>query len=279
MDPIGPFPFARLPTEVRLMVYERLPVQITRHDFTRANSTRAGATSSYSFAIVSKRIDLSILQTCSWVNDEASAIMRRKTEDIMRSPPRVIVDLASASKLHKPGGPLWHISRYFARRANKAGKSLGSVPYLGTGMGVTGKRYDQDSDPDYAKLAHLVARWFDNFDRQHIELSIKTNQPLNIEIALVAPENWPHQNVVYALRQLAFVLFAEHGGFHYTLRSVEEYYPAYTDDMFQREGATLDKVMAGRRGDVVRAVQGSLIEDEEYADEWSDGSYYCGSSC
>jgi hypothetical protein len=269
--PPNPFPFAKLPTELRLMIYERLPIRTTRHNFSRPSSTRANPPTPYSFAIVSQSTDLSILRTCSWIHTEASAIMHRKLECISHNPPRLIVDLLTAPKLHKPGGPLWHISHFLAQRAVKNGKSLMHVPYLGTGMGSSGVRYDAAHDPDYARLARLVGRWCRSLAFQRAG---STDVVPCVEIAITAPTNCSHQTVLYGLRQLAYVLFAEHGGFGYLLRSVEHAYPMCTEEMRKREENRIDKVMLGRRGGVVRAVQGCAIDLEEFQGEWSDGSYY-----
>ena len=273
MEPQTPFPFMKLPIELRLMVYERLPIQIKRHDFNRLNNPRNPSAGSYSFAVVSNSIDLSILTTCRQVRTEASAIMHTKMDDILQTPPRLIIDLASTAKIHKCGGPLWHISNYLARRAVAARKSLGTVPYVGTGMGASGARYIPDSDPDYPLLVHLMARWFRSLDHQRISASKDEEVRPSIEMALTSPENWPRESVLYALRQLAYVLFAEHGGFQFKLRNVEHLSLPRTKVMSRLEREVIDKVMAGRTGDAVRAVAGRAIGLDEYEADWSDNCY------
>jgi hypothetical protein len=269
MDPQTAFPFMQLPTEIRLMVYECLPVQIKTHDFSTNGSS---CTASRSFTVVSRYLDLSILLTCRRIHVEATAIMQRKLNDILQTPPRWIMDLTYNANIHKCGGPLWHMSRFLARRAVKAGKHLGSVPYLGTGMGASGARYSPETDPHYAKLAQLTQLWFRSLDYQRNSAAININVLPEIEIAFTASADCSPNITLRALTQLSRTLFAEHGGFRFTLRKASHLYPACTEDICAQEGK------ATRIGfdseDSVRAVQGSAIEPEEFYQQWCDGSYH-----
>ncbi|KAH4855833.1 hypothetical protein HBI55_057340 [Parastagonospora nodorum] len=267
MDSQRPFPFQKLPIEIRLMVYECLPVQIKRHDFNTSTNTPASS-KGRSFTTVSKYLDLSILQTCRQVHAEASAIMRKKVLDILETPPRWIIDLSQGVSIHKSGGPLWHISRYLARRAVKARKALGGVPYLGTGMGAGGARYNPESDPDYAKLARMTELWFRSLDHQRAT----TDSVPSIEVAIRAPKECIPGATVGTLRQLAKALFEEHGGFRFVLRRVAEDYPICPESMSARETKAIE--FGHSRGDAVRAVFGSGIEAAEFEEQWSNGSYY-----
>lgn len=255
------------------MVYERLPIQIHRHDFERLNNPRNASSGSYSYAIVSNSINLSILATSKQINAEAMAIMRAKMNHILNAPPRMMVDLSSTSKIHKCGGPLWHISHYLAKRAVAARKHLGSVPYVGTGMRAGGLRYTPGNDPQYLVMARLVETWFRGLDHQRKSASHVGSASPAIELALIAPQDWSQEAVNHALRQLAYVLFAEHGAFHFQLRCVGHLYPERTQDMRRQERALVDKVMWGRGGDAVRAVPGAAVEHEEYEAEWSENSF------
>jgi hypothetical protein len=269
MDPRQTFPFMKLPTEIRLMVYECIPVQITRDDFATIGGT---VPKSCSFAVISKSIDLSILLTCRSIYHEASTVMQKKLNDILATPPRWIIDLSHNSNIHKCGGPLWHMSRYLAKRAVKAGKSLGSVPYIGTGMGASGARYNPESDPNHAKLVLLTESWFRNLDHQRTLAKFNEDACPTIEIALTTAENCSHSVALRAICALARVLFAENGGFQFALRKASHLYPLCTEDMLAQE-KTVIMTGADRPG-IIRAVQGSVIETEEYDRQWSQGGYY-----
>jgi hypothetical protein len=270
MDPQQTFPFMKLPTEIRLMVYECIPVQIKRDDF----ATIGGITAtSRSFAVVSKYIDLSILLTCRDIYYESNAVMQKKLNDIMATPPRWIIDLSHNNNIHKCGGPLWHMSRYLAKRAVKSGKSLGLVPYIGTGMGASGARYNPENDSHHARLTTLTESWFRSLDHQRLaSASSKNDTCPTIEIALTAPENCSHSVALRAICALARVLFAENGGFQFALRKASHLYPLCTEDMLAQEKTVM---MTGRdRAGLVRAVQGPVIEADEYDRQWSEGGYY-----
>lgn len=272
MDSSQPFPFMKLPMELRLMVYECIPVQIKSHDFDRTRNTSAA---SHSFAIVSKYIDLSIWATCRKIHSEATVIMQRKLKDVLETPPRLIIDLSHNISIHKCGGPLWHISHYLATRAVKTSKNLGSIPYIGTGMGASGARYRPEGDPDYSRLARLIEMWFRNLDYQRNLLANKKDYPA-LELALTASEHCTQKDALYAVRQLSRVLFAEHGSFRFILRKASHLYPVPTDEVRFQEKWVIDKTFEGRGGDVVRAVHGVDISSGEFDEEWSERSYYLG---
>ncbi|KAF2825329.1 hypothetical protein CC86DRAFT_325365 [Ophiobolus disseminans] len=273
MDCQRPFPFMNLPIELRLMVYERLSIHVNRDDFNRLNNPRNPSAGSHSFAVMSETVELSILRTSRQVHAEATTVMQKKTEHILNSPPRLIVDLTSATKIHKCGGPLWHISHYLAKRAVAARKHLGLIPYMGTGMGASGARYNPEKDPDYPLLVRLVKRWFRSLEHQRASDPKGVDICPSIELALTAPEDWPHETVLHVLRQLAYVLFAEHGGFQFKLRNVSHLFPRCTEGMRSHERDAIDKVMVGRTGDVVRAVPGCEITLGEYEEDWTENDY------
>jgi len=262
-----------LPLEIRLMVYERIPIHIKQHQFTNTTQSRNGAMNSYSFAVIAKSIELPVLTACRQIYAEASPILQRKMADILSTPPRLLIDILQSNKLYKCGGPLWHISRHLAERARKSNKSLGSVPYLGTGSARGGARYQPESDPDHPKLARLVARWIQSLEQQRAQ-----GKQATLEIALTSQPDVPHETTLYALRQLAYILFAEKGGFRFSLRNVAECEKEITEEIRMEEKLVIDKVLLGRTGDVSRAEQGRRVELDEFDEAWSEGSYYCGAS-
>ncbi|KAH7069721.1 hypothetical protein BKA63DRAFT_606095 [Paraphoma chrysanthemicola] len=288
MDPFKPFPFTSLPLELRLMIYERIPIEIKQHAFTRptkpqtASLNNSTSSSCYSFTILAPTISLAILLTSRQLYIEALPIIQHKRHLISLTPPKLVLDLSSAAThMHKPGGVLWHISHLLARRAVKARKPLGQIPYLGTGMGgSSGKRYDAASDPNHARLEKLIVGWVHSLDAQRH--AGKTSQTCReqfpcIEIGLTAPLDTPGSTTLHALRQLAYVLFAEHGQFRWVLRSVEGEYPVLSEEVVMQEEEVVGKVMAGwRRGrageeDIVQAVRGMGIGREEWERSWMEG--------
>ncbi|KAF1911962.1 hypothetical protein BDU57DRAFT_523231 [Ampelomyces quisqualis] len=269
MDPREAFPFMQLPTEIRLMIYECIPVQVKQHDFTAVGGSSANPRS---LTVISKSIHLSILRVSTKVYAEASAITQKKLDDILQTPPRWIIDLSINVNIHKCGGPLWHMSRHLAKEAVKAKKSLGTVPYLGTGMGASGARYAPEKDTQHAKLVQLTDMWFRSLDHQRSAAEGRLNAVPFIEVALVASEHCPPSVTSRALGQLARILFAERGGFQFVLRKASHMFSARTDDVLAHDTKAL--MMGHDRGDSVRAVQGTAVDAEEFEWQWSNGGYY-----
>ncbi|KAH7381393.1 hypothetical protein DE146DRAFT_760827 [Phaeosphaeria sp. MPI-PUGE-AT-0046c] len=272
MDSQSAFPFNALPAEIRLMIYECIPVQVQRYDFQAVSISSA---TPRSFAVISKSIDLSILRTCRKIHDEASAIIQKKLHDIRQTPPRWIIDVSYAGYIHKCGGPLWHMSRYLAKRAVKTGKNLHSVPYLGTGMGASGVRYCPENDPQHPQLAQLTEKLFQDLDRQRASSLDKSNSRKirpTIEVAVTGRRDCPSDATERALLQLVRALYAERGGFQFVLRKVDHLFPASTEDLLDQDSKAM--LMGPERGDEVRTLEGSEIEVDEFARQWTHGGYY-----
>jgi hypothetical protein len=86
MGTTQPFRFMDLPKEIRLVVYEKLPIVTRRHDvplrdrqhhLTLVNTTIAG---------------VSILATCRQVNEEASYILAPRLRKTLKAPPKVVIE-------------------------------------------------------------------------------------------------------------------------------------------------------------------------------------------
>jgi hypothetical protein len=88
-----PFRFLDLPKELRLMVYERLPVKTTYHtyDFNEPHYVVSNESTLNSFQLVWKTLSgLSILATCRQITTEATPIIEHKLRTIESEPIRMI---------------------------------------------------------------------------------------------------------------------------------------------------------------------------------------------
>lgn len=90
-----PFPFLRLPTELRLIVYEALPIQ-TQHYHVREKYTRDRPKASCSnlglILVLNDLAGISILATCKTIHAEASKTLGRKLDALRMEPLRIITN-------------------------------------------------------------------------------------------------------------------------------------------------------------------------------------------
>jgi hypothetical protein len=116
MSSSTPFPLFSLPKELRLMIYERIPIKVRAHH---------GETQTHTCTIIDKRIDMQILASCRQVHEEAFAIVQKQIWDILDTPPRMIMDIKSAGFIHKAYGPLAHFIEYIIVEITQQGKLIG----------------------------------------------------------------------------------------------------------------------------------------------------------
>jgi hypothetical protein len=100
-----------LPKELRLMVYELLPIK-TKHkvyDATLAEFSRAGP---HSFTVIIKTIPgIQILATNRLINSEASSILAPKMNELLSQPPKMLLPFPEADRfLNSSSSPLWALS-------------------------------------------------------------------------------------------------------------------------------------------------------------------------
>ncbi|KAF1993448.1 hypothetical protein P154DRAFT_567993 [Amniculicola lignicola CBS 123094] len=120
----SPFRFLDLPKELRLMVYDRIPI-ITKHStFTRSNYTEQVNSHHplvYTFIIITQSISISILTTNHQIHSEASDIIAKKVADVLSKRPKIMVSIQNLANLWEYGGPLIPLHGYaFALRRNPA---------------------------------------------------------------------------------------------------------------------------------------------------------------
>ncbi|PVI05427.1 hypothetical protein DM02DRAFT_686369 [Periconia macrospinosa] len=105
-DP-NPFRFLDLPKDIRLCVYERLPVT-THHCPLPTDKAETKETAHY--ICVVKTMPVAILATCRLINSEASSIVEKQLEKVRNRSPQMILRVANTidvpddiSTLHSPG--------------------------------------------------------------------------------------------------------------------------------------------------------------------------------
>jgi hypothetical protein len=117
-----PCPFLEIPTELRLMIYELIPVRISEHCYDHKVDDE-----SYPVRFPVPCITVGILATSRQVQDEAADIMEKKIAKIRKIPLRIKVDTMLLYYLHTSMGPFQAINTYvkLATRADEVDDNEG----------------------------------------------------------------------------------------------------------------------------------------------------------
>ncbi|KAI8941066.1 hypothetical protein NX059_002306 [Plenodomus lindquistii] len=84
--PEKPFPFLRLPKDIRFMVYEQLPITTNKHQIPMSNPA-------HHITLVNPSITgIRILATCRQINEEASYILKPHLTRMLKTPPEIQIE-------------------------------------------------------------------------------------------------------------------------------------------------------------------------------------------
>ena len=267
-------PFLELPTELRLMVYELIPIETKSHDFDF--EYYPGETCKYS--IITASMSAGILAASRQIQAEATDIIVKKLSKIRSLPARMQTDLALLSTLQVPGGPLGHIENYLAM--------LNSAQEQGKHDDVSQQAWNShDADAGLAGVAtphtdleKLMRKMFLPFQKQRVKIGNRATTPtFEIGIRPQPAVHWSHFSNYYSLRD-----FGEHirrQGDHkyaiqYVLRVVEHSAPADDDmDSFCLNMRNTFDFNGPNRSPTAPCL-GTNIGLEEFRREWSAGERY-----
>lgn len=97
----SPINFLDLPAEIRLMIYERLPLQIKHYTLDLSTHKQTNVTK---VTAILPSLPLGILRTCRVVYDEANKFMQKRVdEEILDQPPKLIYTVSTSCSRSIPG--------------------------------------------------------------------------------------------------------------------------------------------------------------------------------
>ena len=181
---LQPFPFLSLPKELRLMVYERIPINIQHHVVPGQILKSRTETKAWSFTLVDMSISLSILSACRQIHNEAAKLLSRRIHEISSSPPRAMLALHPALRLSIGDVSRRDISLFVPFLDIWNTKLDGTIETISQCLESEGQYVSRDSTP----LNRVMGRWGRRLQHQRSLLPAKgnDNQPPAIEIAITA---------------------------------------------------------------------------------------------
>lgn len=138
-----PFPFLQLPKDIRLMVYECIPIKVKLHEL-RGYSTSKNYPSPC--GVIDRTVPVAILATCRQISEEAKSIMRAKMRDIIALPPRMIA---------REWGAIQHMSRFLLAASWLQRNSSSTLD-----SSICPEKFKELlDDSDYRLLLAIALRW------------------------------------------------------------------------------------------------------------------------
>jgi hypothetical protein len=171
-----PFPFLALPKELRLMVYERIPIHISGCQYNYQVDGPAE-----SMELIRPCISVCILATCRQIHAEAADIMSKRFRTLLDTPLRVVVTTKRLFNLHASDGPFQDIPSYTDLVYNAEEQREDPDWYDDWEREATEKELDQVR----TKLTRDFGKWFLLFERQRLPSGNGSTTFPDVEIAIL----------------------------------------------------------------------------------------------
>jgi hypothetical protein len=269
MNPTKPFPFLSLPTEIRLMIYERIPVIVKVHsirkEFCSSRYNIALSLTPCCFSIIDTTVSTAILSTCRRIFSESKDIIQRKKEELAARPLRMMINLESAADTS--GGPITHVADYIM-----------VVNWMLNNEGKTPKGPDCPAayhyileDPNWETMLPIMFRW-----TRHIASRQPGSNSSNDECSLACIEvgittdasNGAEASADMSLMFVDLIGLSDLLKSHYKLRLVRNSCPGVTDKdlrFMQNQAKIIRGTLSGPLADIGL---GDFVLPKEYAEEW-----------
>ncbi|KAF2870091.1 hypothetical protein BDV95DRAFT_608113 [Massariosphaeria phaeospora] len=260
------FPFLDLRKEIRLMVYERIPVTTTLQKGPGVALTDEEYVQTVlkkepppQITIVRHSVSLAILRTCRQVREEASDILKLKVDDIRSYPTKIIIDCQNLRGTVVEHGILVHLIR-----PDVPSSWLSQGVAAGDAFRIWIASGDQSTLP--AKKL-----------KTQLQKLVKSNEVPTIEIALTNNVGDTHtiwQELLWdfgymtMLRQVNVVV--REVSAHFSQETSAHMHEATSPQGWDEPLLDLDRSTSRKWGDP--------IDDLEWGMEWSAGDFYRSSA-
>jgi len=272
-----PFRFLDLPPELRLMVYERIPVPVCISETHFEQPLEDEDWDPVTYTIITQSTTaLAILSTCRQIYREAAKILDDSVSRIAATPPRMIADVEILDWFGGGGGrggsagPVKCVETYLDLVAKWDSKKVAIESKLSPAI-----RRDLCACDKDGRLAPLMRKWVLLFEKQrqipnpeHSRQSIPT-----LEIALRNDHFTMHSSSIFCQRMMSNA--KDVSDIRFVLRLSPDLHQPGLLRHFQRRAA-FEEALRVRilNSHDCRACHGEAVDATEFENEWTAGEFY-----
>jgi hypothetical protein len=260
-----PFPFLALPKELRLMVYERIPMRKS----VSIIPDRDGDKKTGSVSIISPCTSVAILATCRQVQVEAAHILHKTLVTMLRTPLRILARPKAVSSIDIPDGILWAIYRYTellekAKLDAALSKSQNKVS-LQRKSNATQADLDRLRSRLSSMRGHLLF-----LEKQHVALERADAAATSymVEIGIYKDNTNPDADqdfgILCTFIALSTVYLDHQTPLHHSYRLVRDDFPDINEPCHQHWAAASEQCSAERENNLL----GNFIDKAEFLRGW-----------
>ncbi|KAH7074189.1 hypothetical protein FB567DRAFT_597346 [Paraphoma chrysanthemicola] len=248
------FPFLDLPKELRLMVYEYLPIQPIASSYPYINGRGAPAGH---FTMIAQGITTGIIGTSDEIHAEAEAIIAIKRSQIRDAPARMLLN---AQHLPRDGSTydiITGITQYLYVIEHSC-----LQPSAESGSKIVSELRKYKT-PWQA----LFGRWVQKFEEQRQRHSV-----LNVQIGIEVDTTMGSADAVESVEQYCNNVVREmnkYQPFHFILRLIgDAKSPTRIQDIKTRLEVELQLPGSARSDSSVKFTVGDMVDEKEFSSEW-----------
>ncbi|KAF2870205.1 hypothetical protein BDV95DRAFT_608210 [Massariosphaeria phaeospora] len=262
------FRFQALPKEIRLMVYERIPVRTRTSRVSPADEEYEIDTSGDYF-IVDGFVSRSILATCRQIHDEALVILDKKILEVLEAPTKITTSLEELYRLTYVLALLKSLDASYSEESQDSYESYEKDFPMAPLSGVA------DAKQVLMKFCHKAAR------KMRYNHQVR-RAPLLVDIALLPIPGKELASYMVHAREFADMNRGDHLYVDLRLRLVQHMFPqdqkeikerARAEGLIQEPDTAANKPRSIEEGPV-RVYMAHDVDLQEWQDDWTDGERY-----